>query len=401
MQQSQRIFVHGHARSEQIRVRAATGGADQPGVVACRKDDRGLDPAARRGAQRAQDRLVWNEVGCRDQQVLAGGIHAGDEHVGHGVVATGRAGAESLRDDAGLEPLRRRCHRRQRLELLSGLGDPGAEEQVLLLAHHRALATQEDIHPGRVLGLDPEFGIGAVLAAAEGDAVVDHHDLAMVAQVHPAECQMTQARHVVQRRQRVHAGFAQLPPAPGAREGARAQGIHHDAASHAASSGGRHRVGDLAAVAVVQPDVEADVHMLHSLPDIGRQRVDGGIGVFHQRKPVAGDRSEAVDRTAEIEQGHGPGSYRVGSEGDVVGQRHPRFDLAQAPDPLTANAGFAEKQIGDHAQQRQEHDDGHPGHARGGRAVGAGDRTCDHQQVHHEQRGGEEQAERVVQPVQR
>jgi hypothetical protein len=106
------------------------------------------------------------------------------------------------------------------------------------------------------------------------------------------------------------------------------------------------------------------------------------------------------DRTAQIEERNGLGRYRVRSEGRIVGQRHPGFNLSQASEPLAADAGFAEKQIGDHAQQRQEHDDRHPGHARGRCAVGTGDRTGDHHQVHNEQRGGEEQAERVVQPVQ-
>ena len=105
----------------------------------------------------------------------------GDEHVGHGVARRGRPGDEHLRYHAGREHLGRGRGADERFDLLAGLGDPGAQKQVLRLPHHRAFAAQQDVDPGRKARRHAEFGVGAVLAAAKGDAVVDNGDLAMVA----------------------------------------------------------------------------------------------------------------------------------------------------------------------------------------------------------------------------
>src|SRR6185437_9827315 len=115
----------------------------------------------------------------------------------------------------------------------TGLGGPGGEEEVLRLSYDRPLAAQQDVDPGRVLRLDPELRVGAVLAAAECDPVVDDHQLAVVAQVDPAHREAAQARDVLQRGEQVDAGLAQLTPAGAADEVARPERVGHDPAGHA------------------------------------------------------------------------------------------------------------------------------------------------------------------------
>jgi hypothetical protein len=69
---------------------------------------------------------------------------------------------------------------------------------VLRLPDDRPLAPQQDVDPGRVPRLDPELRVGAVLAAAERDPVVDDDQLAVVAQVDPVDRGVAQARDVLQ-----------------------------------------------------------------------------------------------------------------------------------------------------------------------------------------------------------
>ena len=332
-------------------------------------------------------------------------VQRGDEHVGHGVAGRGRPGAKHLRHHAGREHLGRGRGADQRFNLLAGLGDPGAQKQVLRLPHHRPFAAQQDVDPGRKARRHAEFGVGAVLAAAKGDAVVDDGDLAVVAQVEPADGQVAQAWNVVQRGQHAHAGVLQLPPARRADEGARAERIDHHAAGHAAPGGGADGVGHLAAVVVVQPDVEADVHVFARGGDVDHQGVDGGVGVAHgligrgvrvtqRRDAVAGDGRQAVDRAAEVEQraGLAAGWMRGGRRG----RRQAFQGLAQPLRAAASDAGFAEQKVRHHADQRQQHDDRDPGGARGRRAVGPRERAGRHAQMHRKQQQRGQLAERRV-----
>jgi hypothetical protein len=142
------------------------------------------------------------------------------------------------------------------------MGHPVAGEQVLVLARDGALEAHHRVHPGGVLGLDEELRVGAVLAAAVGDPVVDDDDLAVVAQV-DAPAQRPQQRVADgQRAGQAHAG--RLHGAASARSGSspRAQVVRHGAAGDAARRGAHQRLDHLAAVVVRQPDVEQQVDMV-------------------------------------------------------------------------------------------------------------------------------------------
>ena len=149
VQQAQRVFVDLHAGLQQGRVGAVARGADQLGVVARGQHQHGAHAAPGRRAQGAQQRLVGHEVRRGDDQLMPRRVQRGDEHVGHGVAGRGRPGAKHLRHHAGREHLGRGRGADQRFNLLAGLGDPGAQKQVLRLPHHRAFAAQQDVDPGR------------------------------------------------------------------------------------------------------------------------------------------------------------------------------------------------------------------------------------------------------------
>ena len=141
-------------------------------------------PRRAAGAQRGLHRFVGNVVGSRDDQLAAGGVHQRLEHLGHGRVAHRGPGADHLGRQS-------RFGRRDRLpqqvvDIVVDVGHPVAGEQVLVLASDRPFESHHGIDPGRVLRLDQEFRVGAVLTAAIGDAVVDHDDLAVVAQIDAA-----------------------------------------------------------------------------------------------------------------------------------------------------------------------------------------------------------------------
>ena len=97
-------------------------------------------------------------------------------------------------------------------DVLVAIGHPVGGEQVLVLPRDRALEAHHGVDPGGVLRLDQEFRIGAVLAAAIGDPVVDHHDLAVVAQVDPPVEARSSGLPIGSARGQPHAGRAPSLP---------------------------------------------------------------------------------------------------------------------------------------------------------------------------------------------
>ena len=89
------------------------------------------------------------------------------------------------------------------------LRHPVAGEQVLVLPRDRPFEPHHRIDPRSILRLDAELRVGAVLAAAIGDAVVDHDDLAVVAQIDaaPQRPQQRVADRQSRRRVRTPASF--------------------------------------------------------------------------------------------------------------------------------------------------------------------------------------------------
>jgi hypothetical protein len=110
-----------------------------------------------------------------------GGVQQGFEDFGHGRVIYRRPGANDLR----CQP---RVARRQRLtqqgrEIAIHLRHPVAREKILILPRNRPLKTHECIYPWGKPCLDPELGVRAVLTAAIGDPIINHQNLAVIAQI--------------------------------------------------------------------------------------------------------------------------------------------------------------------------------------------------------------------------
>src|SRR5207247_2746410 len=77
---------------------------------------------------------------------------------------------------------------RQRLtqqgrEIAIHLRHPVAREKILILPRNRPLKTHHRIYPWSKLCLDPELGVCAVLTAAIGDPIINHQNLAVIAQI--------------------------------------------------------------------------------------------------------------------------------------------------------------------------------------------------------------------------
>src|SRR5207244_11089053 len=66
-----------------------------------------------------------------------------------------------------------------------------AREKILILPRNRPLKTHHPIHPWGKSCLDPELGVCAVLTAAIGDPIINHQNLAVIAQI-DASSQRTQ-----------------------------------------------------------------------------------------------------------------------------------------------------------------------------------------------------------------
>src|SRR5207248_3088338 len=66
-----------------------------------------------------------------------------------------------------------------------------AREKILILPRNRPLKTHHRIYPWSKLCLDPELGVCAVLTAAIGDPIINHQNLAVIAQI-DASSQRTQ-----------------------------------------------------------------------------------------------------------------------------------------------------------------------------------------------------------------
>jgi hypothetical protein len=72
------------------------------------------------------------------------------------------------------------------VKILIDEGHPVAREEELVLPGNWTLKAHHGVHPRAEFRLNQKFGIGAVLAAAVGDPIMYHYNLAMVAKVDSA-----------------------------------------------------------------------------------------------------------------------------------------------------------------------------------------------------------------------
>ena len=182
-------------------------------------------------------------------------------------------------------------------------------KQHLVLGGNRAGEAQHDVYPRRVFGFHQKLGVGAVLAAAIGDGIVDHHDFAVVAQVDAAGMQRVAAQAVAHGHRHFHPSLLHGLPMWRSDEGARTDGIHDDAAGHAAAGGFLYGLNDFLAIVVGEPNVKRNVYAGCGHGEIADHGVYAGIGVGSECGLVACHHRKAIDAGA-------------GFEGILVARRH-------------------------------------------------------------------------------
>ena len=222
------------------------------------------------------------------------------ERAGHGVEPKGRAGADDLGDDRSLVGRRRALE--EGAQILAMLAHPVGHEQELAMAHDRAFPAGHDIDPRRIFRLDPEFGVGGVLASDPGDAIIDDQRLAMIAQVDPAADHGPQIVPDRKRHPGLDPGGLEVAPVARANEAMRAQGIGEDPDLHPARGRADEGVLDLDAVIVVEPDVEAGVDRFLGRVGVGAHLVDRDIAVGGEGRRIALSRIEPVDGPGKRER---------------------------------------------------------------------------------------------------
>ena len=82
--------------------------------------------------------------------------------------------------------LQRKRFKQDLADVLVIIGHPVGCEKMLVLPHDRAFETHHGIDPGREFRLRQKGRIGAVLATAIGNLIIDHEHFAVVSQVYPA-----------------------------------------------------------------------------------------------------------------------------------------------------------------------------------------------------------------------
>ncbi|OMP13631.1 hypothetical protein COLO4_01261 [Corchorus olitorius] len=288
------------AGTQQVAVGAAAGRAHDPRIVARGQDETDLHAAPGGGAQGLEHRGVGNEVRGGDHDLApCAGQQRGHELRG-GAGPLGRAFGNDDGGKAVCRPVGQTVCGPDSQRHGRNLGDaaclrPVAGEHLLHLRHHRTLHAQHDIDPGRIAGLDGKGFIRAVLAAAVGDALVDHGDLAVVAQVQAAGEHHADRMAGGQGHGQLHARLGHLLPEVGAQQRARAQAVHHGATDHATPCRAHQRLGHGRARVISQPDVVQHVDFMLGGVHVG-QHAGAGLGAIgHELRGVARLCGKAVD----------------------------------------------------------------------------------------------------------
>jgi len=207
---------------------------------------------------------------------------------------------------------------------------------------------------GAYLGLDPEFGVGKVLASAPGNRVVDDELFAMVAQVEAAADQRPDEPADGERDARVDPRLAHIGPMRRANEAARSQRIGEKTDLDAPLGCADQCVLDADAIVIGKPDVEAQVDARLCRVDIVDHHAYRSIPVWRECCAVPRGWRQAIYRLCEREGG-GIGRRRKLAP-DVVLLRWMRqmgFNLAIACASFGADACLAEEEISHHPNDRR------------------------------------------------
>ena len=130
---------------------------------------------------------------------------------------------------------------------------------------------------------------------------VDNHQLAVIAQIEAGDQANPEDRLEGHGDLKLDASLFHAFPERGFHEFARAEVVGGGADGDPARGGADERLGDLAAGAVIEPDVEQQADAFAGGVDIGDERGMGlGLG-GHEARAIAAHRLKAVDRGGEAE----------------------------------------------------------------------------------------------------
>ena len=352
-------------------------------VVGGRQHQLHVHARQRRDPQCAERGVVGHEVGRGQHHLVARQVDQRVDGVARVLEGVGGSAGQQLRGHI----LRLHGQVGTYVKPFPGLDVPVAGEHAFQVRDHRPLYARDEL---AIRMARHERGLRQVLRPHVADAVVDHRDLAVVAQVHPAAAPPPQAarQHVVHH----HAGCAQAG-AVCAQPALGAHGIQQHAAGHAARGGRAQRGRDGVAHRVVEHQVVQQVHLPGGRADVVQQRTQRRVVIIQQRHRIAMRGHEgalAFDQRGHLGRGTVARRPAQGAErtlflaDHIGGARLPR-------DTLTRKPGMPQQQVQRQAEQRHEAHQQQPA-ARRGRGGAAGDppqRRQPDQPVDDQQRGAE------------
>ena len=260
-------------------------------------------------------------------------------------------------------------HRRVRphVQALPGFGEPVAGEHRFQVIDHRPAHARDQFAIGRA---GDKAGCGQVLRADKADLVVDHRNLAVVAQVHAPAAAPTQPAG--QQGQHLHAtGLQALAITAQATLGAHR--IQQQAAAHAACAGAFQRSHHRLAHRIVEHQVIQQMHAFLRLVDRGDQRLQRGLVVVQQFHRIA-QRGHEIALPLDQRHHFGAAGIRLRDPAQGVQRQLLLTDHLRgrglALHALSRQPRVAEQQVQRQANHRHEADQQQPAARRPRRGAG-------------------------------
>ena len=351
-----------HSAAQQLVVIGALGPRGQALVVAGRQDQLHVHAGQRGDAQRAEGGVVGHEIRRHQREFAAGEMDQRDYRVARILERIGRAAGQQL----GGHPAVMAGLGGHHVQPAAGFDVPVAGEHRLQMRHHRPAHARDQLAVGLA---GHERRLGQVLRTHIGHAVVEHRDLAVVAQVHAAAAAPAQAAG--QHRVHVHAA-GQQALAVAAQAALGAHRVQQQAAGDAARGGAQQRLRHRLADAVVEHQVIEQVDFAVGVVDVVDQRTQRDFVVVQQLHRVAAGGHEvalALDQRRDL--GAGRVRRRQPAQGVQPGLAFADHvgGFVLPADALARQPRVAEQQVQRQPEHRHETDQQQPA-ARGG-GVGA------------------------------
>ena len=354
-----------HAAGQQLLVTGLLGEICQRLVVAGRQDQLHLHPGQCGNAQGVEGAVVGHEIRRGDDQPALGQVDQGLHRVARVWEWEGRAAGQELQGHV----LVLQRPRRGNIQHLPGLQVPVDREHRFHVGDPRAADFRHQLAVG-MAGHEP--GRRQVLRSNESHIVINHRQLAVVAQVHPSAAPPAQAagQHVMH----LYSGGAQ-GAGVGAQPALGADCIQQQAAVHAPPGGPNQRLHHRIAHGVVVHQVIQKVRALLRRIDRADQRLQRTVVVIQQFHRIAAHRHEPAQ---PLDQGNDL-AVGVGTRWSPAQRRLRRLAFADRfgclglpAYPFARQPRVAEQQVQGQAHQGQESHQQQPA-ACGGRRGAGGD----------------------------